>query len=257
MNNSAWSVAAPAREDTKRSEVVEYHVRQFEHEYRSTEHLRRFAERFLDVSQGGEAVDVCCGAGANMYHLGRAFPNLQWTGVDINEELLETGKGIFERKGASAEFVHGDARCLAELFGDKQFDVVFSIQSLSWMPHYEGFLEPLLAITKPHGGTMFITSLFTDSPVDAQILLTEYGPDRSDPPYGPFNYNVYSTDRFIDFCYESGAARVDVADFEIDIDLQPPERPGLGTFTRTLADGSRLQFSGPLWLPWKFLAVHC
>ena len=45
-------------------------------------------------------------------------------------------------------------------------------------------------------------------------------------------------------------------DFEIELDLSGPVEGGLGTYTRKLEDGRRLQFSGALWLPWKFVAIR-
>src|SRR5438477_1948047 len=50
---------------------LDYHRRQFAEPYRSTAHLCRFVERILGSRVEAEcsALDVGCGAGANMFHL--------------------------------------------------------------------------------------------------------------------------------------------------------------------------------------------
>jgi hypothetical protein len=72
---------------------------------------------------------------------------------------------------------------------------------------------------------------------------------------GPFFYNIYSIRRFRDECLARGAREVVVHDFEIDVDL-PPTFAGMQTYTMALADSRRLQCSGPLMMPWKFVAVR-
>jgi len=41
--------------------------------------------------------------------------------------------------------------------------------------------------------------------------------------------------------------------FDIDIDLPKGSHGGLGTYTELLADGRRLQISGPIMLSWYFI----
>ena len=44
--------------------------------------------------------------------------------------------------------------------------------------------------------------------------------------------------------------------FDIDIDLPRPEKDGLGTYTKKLEDGSRIQISAGLMLPWYFIVAY-
>jgi hypothetical protein len=41
--------------------------------------------------------------------------------------------------------------------------------------------------------------------------------------------------------------------FEMDIDLPKPEHTLMGTYTKTLPNGKRLQISGPLLMNWYFI----
>lgn len=68
---------------------VEYHRRQFLQPYRSAIHLRQFVGNILDdCNLLYRALDVGCGASANIFHLSRQLPNTSWVGVDINERIV-------------------------------------------------------------------------------------------------------------------------------------------------------------------------
>lgn len=235
---------------------LNYHRRQFEEPYRSTVHLGKFIEDTLpDCRQPYRAIDVGGGAGANAYHLSQLLTNSSWVVLDINEPLFNLGRSLMKEKGMTApvQFVVGDLYHLDEHFAPKSFDLVFSIQTLlACLPSYEQALAQLLELSK---GVVFVTSLFTDFLVDARIEITQYEEPPKWQGEGPYFYNVYCLERFRDFCIEHGAKRVVATDFQMDIDLIPPANRQMGTYTRRLEDGTRLQCSGPLLMPWKFVAI--
>lgn len=228
-----------------------YHMRQFDQPYRSTVHLARFIQSLVDLSVG-QALDVGCGAGANIFHLSQMLGDYQWTGVDIaGDELFPTVQSKFDDLKIPVQLLVGDFYRLLEIFPRKQFDLVLSIQTLMGIPDYEEAVRQMLGVTK---GWLVISSLFTDFPVDARIQVMDYG--RPDDCQGPFYYNVYSINQFRAFCERHGAKDFRSMDFTIDADLPQPEKYGMTTFTRKLENGERIQFSGPLHMPWKFVAVR-
>ncbi len=237
---------------------MDYHRRQFERAYRSTERLQEFVANVLGpkTQEPCAVIDVGCGAGANMFHLSRALPGAQWTGVDICGDLLEFGGPLIEEmsKGrVSPTLVKSNFFTLTTSFARRSFDVAFSIQTISWLPAYADFLEQFLAIVKP-GGVAFVTSLFTHFNVDARIEITEY--EDTGTPRTPIYYNIYCRDRFMERCFALGAADVIWEPFNIDIELPVPEHRRMGTYTRGMRDGSLEQFSGPLLMPWQFAAIR-
>lgn len=237
----------------------DYHRRQFAEPYRSTLALRQFVrETLTDCDRPYQALEVGCGAGANLYHLGQLLTRTRWVGVDIATHFFELGRELIAEMGGtpiSIEFLSGDFYKLTEQFSPRSFDLVFSIQVLSWVPEYESLLPQLLAMARP-GGHVFVTSLFTDFLMDVDIQITQYPAAEFGSGKGPYPYNIYCFDRFRERCKELGAADVTAKDFEIDIDLPPPADRQLGTYTRRLEGGRRLQCSGPLLMPWKFVAVR-
>lgn len=238
---------------------LDYHTRQFETPYRSTEALKGFLNRHLDPREGvQEVLDVACGAGANMYHLSSIFPKAKWTGIDLAPAVLETGEEIMGGLGFHPRLVQGN---LFELAGHLrvsrgEYDLVFLLQTLSWLPNYEEAIKQLLYVTRDRG-TIIISSLFTDDLIDATTVVQQFSDDGLFTPLlgDGLNYNVYCYDRFVSVCRSLGARAVESEDFLIDADLPKPGTRQLGTFTRKLADGTRLQQTGPLFLPWKFIAI--
>jgi trans-aconitate methyltransferase len=89
-----------------------HHRRQFAEPSRSIVALCDFVERrVIDRAFIGCALDVGCGAGANMLYIGRRFPNLTWTGVDIASELFALGEELLRehRLPVRPRFAPGDA----------------------------------------------------------------------------------------------------------------------------------------------------
>jgi SAM-dependent methyltransferase len=228
-----------------------YHKRQFDEPYRSTLKLGEFLRQIMGP-EIRDVLDVGCGAGANIHYLSQIFPNRRWTGVDIaGEVLFPVGRPRLAQRGVAADLVEGSFYDLTGLFPDRKFDLVLSIQTLMTTEDYADALSQLLAVTRRW---LVVTSLFTHFNVDARIAMMDY--TWPENVQGPFYYSVFSIGRFRRFCETHGCGRVITNDFDIDIDLPVPEAKGLGTYTRQLAEGPRLQFSGPVLLPWKFVAVE-
>lgn len=233
------------------SDRLRYHEAQHHTPYRSTVHLAEFLSGLPDVANG-DALDVPCGACGVMTYLGPRFPGLRWTGIDIaGKSLFGIARAALDRVCVAAELLTGDFYQLAHAVGGRQFDLVLCTQTLFCLPDFEPLVEQLCAVARRW---VVITSLFTDWNIDVKIEATDY----TLPPgvQGPFRYNVLSLPRFLTWCAGRGWDQHVVRDFEIDVDLPAPPARGLGTHTIRTADGGRLQASGPILLPWKFVALR-
>jgi ubiquinone/menaquinone biosynthesis C-methylase UbiE len=232
---------------------VDYHRRQFTTPYRSTVHLTRFLRSILPRDPQ-TVLDVGCGAGQNCLHIGKAFPCAAVTGVDIASHLFPLGQAlILECGGRPVKFVGGDFYTLPNLLSNGSYDLVLSLQTMTWLESYERFLSVLFQMVCP-GGWIVISSLFTDCLVDAKIAITEY--DEGGASQDPVWYNIYCFDRFVRQCLSLGARQIINEDFKIDVEIPPPAHRRMGTFTRRLAEGELIQQSGPLLMPWKFVAIR-
>ncbi|HXN37057.1 MAG TPA: class I SAM-dependent methyltransferase [Solirubrobacteraceae bacterium] len=231
------------------AQQIEWHRDQFTAPKRSVVKLAEFVTRVMAGSEPpAEVLDAGTGAGANMLHLAGLFPDARWTGTDMERDLVDIGSAHLDPERFSV--IEGDLANLEADHGAKAFDVCFSIQVLSVIEDYERALEQMIAVTRDW---VFILSLFSDTELDAFIRVM----GRMDGPSSglEMRYNVYSLARFRELCMLRGARAVLAEPFEIDIDLPRPEHGGMGTWTRRTADGERLQISGPLLMPWWFVAV--
>lgn len=150
------------------------------------------------------------------------------------------------------DFIKRDFYRLSEIFGSKSFDIAFSIQTLPWLPSYEDALLEILRVARKW---IFLTSLFTKYYTDviSRVYLYDCAPWRKLPPYF---YNIYSYDKFKDFCLDHGATELICKNFVMDVDIPEPAGHGIGTYTKRLERGNRMQFSGPLNMPWQFIAIR-
>jgi SAM-dependent methyltransferase len=229
---------------------IAWHCAQYAEPKRSTIALRDFATRTLAGEDPPATVlDAGSGAGANMLHLADLYPNARWTGVDLNEDLVELGREHLDPSRFTMSV--GNLLCLEQQLGAKRFDLCFSVMTLSWIADYERAVQQMLAVT---GRWLLILNLFADTDLDAFTRVR----GRRAGPYQEFDehYNVYSLPRFREFCLGLGANEVIAEPFEIDVDLPRPDHGGMGTWTERTEDGRRLQFSGPLAMPWWFVAVR-
>jgi ubiquinone/menaquinone biosynthesis C-methylase UbiE len=237
----------------------EYHRRQFTLPYRSTVHLADFMESEIGAFEPGyRALDVCCGMASNIFYFGHRFPQVHWVGVDLVKDLLVLGRRIIgqESKGRKKPELHeGDALNLSATFPKHSFQVVTSIQTLLCMSDPANALDNLFSMCAP-GGWIFISSLFTDFLVDVQMKIQEYPGGDFRNSVGPAIYNVYCIEKFRADCLARGASQFKSVDFEIDIELPVPANRIMGTFTVDTMDQKRLQISGPVLMPWKFVAIQ-
>jgi SAM-dependent methyltransferase len=215
----------------------DYHHRQFTRLYRSTSHLGEFIRSLIGSPQG-EALDVACGAGANIFHLAQIVPGFHWSGVEIaGEVLFPIGTPFFRSKGLEVDLRAGDFYKLEGLFGEKKFDLTHVVHTLNSIETYDLLLDQLFSVTR---GWLFVNSMFTDFDVDVNIEVTDYTSPEDCP--NPGNYGIYSFSRFRKACEAKDCKQFVSREFVIDIDLALPANGGLGTYTRRLEDGQRLQF---------------
>jgi hypothetical protein len=228
---------------------IAWHVGQFTEPKRAISHLRDFVTRvFADAQDVTDVLDAATGAGANMVELSDLFPAAHWTGIDLDGELI--GQGQERIDPTRFTLTQADMLNLEADFGAKRFDVSFSIMTLSWIEDYERAIEQLVATTRRY---VFILNLFSESVLDALVRLVGRMA-RAQRGYSSY-YNIYSLPRFEEFCSTLGAVEIVAEPFEIDIDIPRPDHCGMGTWTERTADGRRLQFSGPLAMPWWFVAI--
>lgn len=185
------------------------------------ESAKRLADLMLkhQPRPAGQALDVGCATGELMAYLGARFPALSFTGADVFDELLETGRRLLP----SAEFVNASVLELPASFKDR-FDVVTAIGVMSIFDEDQLrlFWKNLLDSTKV-GGWLAVLSPLNEYGIDAiirhrkrrdgQLLAWESG------------WNVFSIETIREVLLELGQPEVTFERFVFEPVLLPkPDR---------------------------------
>jgi len=105
--------------------------------------------------EGKTILDVACGEG----HLSRKLAelskgNIQITGVDASETLIEIAKRRNKTFSDCITFQHGDASCMDQV-PSKTFDIAICNMALMFIKRYEETIHEVARILKPKGTFIF------------------------------------------------------------------------------------------------------
>lgn len=233
----------------------DYFDRQFHEPYRSTVAFCDWLENLgvLEARTTASILDIGTGKGANIYYMAKRFRAARFTGVDINPEFINEGNKILKNNGVhnQCELKVGDIYRLDSNYVDKVTGVV-SYQTLSWLPDYAA---PIKEMARLNPRWIALTSLFYDGDVNCKIEIEEYNKSIDEEPKKTF-YNIYSL-RLIEKLFKNlGYSKFIHTYFEIDIDIPKPNHTIMGTYTEKLANGKRIQISGPLLMNWYFILAY-
>jgi len=107
-------------------------------------------------------LDVGCGLGAYFNYIHNAYPNLSYTGVDINPNMIQEA----QQKHSDIEFIHTDITSDSHALNDRKFDYVFlsGALNLSTDKHHdtiENIMKEMFALANKGVAANFL-SLFSD-----------------------------------------------------------------------------------------------
>lgn len=206
----------------------------------STQALIDIMKQKLTTDEAFTLLDAGCGDGAVIDSICNSFLNAICTGFDYSETMVSYARSHLPdrvRIGQGSIFDIG-------AFTPEDYDVLTSIHTLSLFDEIETPLRQLINKAKRY---VFINSLFSSHNVDLKTVMHE-------PGYPPINWNIWSMKRFKNLALEYGANNVEFIELEMPYDL-PYVNEGTGSYTKTLIDGKRITFTGPLFLPWYIVVV--
>ena len=107
----------------------------------------------LKLNDGDKVLDVCTGTGDLVYYMDKLNPNLDLTGVDFSEKMLEIAR---EKQGdkKNIRFFIADGRELP--FEDNSFDVVTIGFGLRNIKNYERVVDEIKRVLKNRGQVLNI-----------------------------------------------------------------------------------------------------
>lgn len=229
----------------------QYHERQIKKPYRSTEVFVEWLMEKGVFKPFTKVCDLAAGGGANLIYMASKNPDISFEGIDLNPELVKYGNNVLKEYGVEnqCKMLNGDWYHLDERLKDRYQGVV-SFQTLFSLPEYENAIK---CIAELNPDWIAFSSLFYDGDIDYTILLKDYVDVAEGKEYTTCYYNISSIPRVRKLLYNLGYTAFEYTPFNIDIDLEQTVKNGLGTYTKKLENGERIQISGGLMMPWYFI----
>jgi tocopherol O-methyltransferase len=132
-----------------------YWIRGDESKEKAQLQLIEYLARLADVQQGSEVLDIGCGFGGSSLFLARKYAAAT-TGITISPVQVEMANRAATAAGARSKFLLMDAE---DLHFEKQFDLLWSVESISHYQNIEKFFACASRFLKP-GGTFALTDWF-------------------------------------------------------------------------------------------------
>lgn len=249
-DSTAWLEA------TKNKAYLRYHQKQILKPYRSTVAFCQWLESLgcLDKEKKDNILDVGAGMGGQICYMAKKYPKSSFVGVDINPKLVVEGNEFFLKNGKqNCKLIREDLYALGKKHVGK-YNGIISYQTLLWLEDYE---LPIKKMAELKADWIAITSLFYEGNVNCRVVVQDYDIPAAGVPYRESFCNTYCLKHCRDLLKKCGYPKFDFIPFEIDIDLpKPKNKKVMGTYTEKLANGKRIQISGPLLMNWYFILAR-
>ena len=172
-------------------------------EYLFRDHTKEIAKALFPTSEpaaGARLLELGCGPGVYACKFARRFPQIEATGIDLSQRLLERARSRADTMHLSNCFFHeGDAQALPVLMQDS-VDAVIVSRLFLIVPDKLAVLAEIFRVLKP-GGRCFITEptseFRTRVPLSVMWLLARLSRTPTDQFQGPEQVDVLSGHEFL------------------------------------------------------------
>ncbi len=194
--------------------------------------------------------DIACGGGTLSYHVSKINEESEFILIDYLDSAIELAKINNKDNDKRFTFEMGDIYNLQ--IKDNELDATFCWMTLSWLDNPEKALNELLRVTKK-GGKIYLSSLFNIDN-DCDIYSRVYDNSRKsgkDNNYMRYNtYSMHSIKKWIG----NKVNNIHIHTFNPNIDFEYDGK-GVGSYTKKLDNGERIQISAGMLLNWGILEI--
>ena len=226
---------------------LDYHKTQKSNPYESTIKFFEFLEGQVDFSSH-QILDAACGEGANLQYLTKNYKTGSLYGFDFDGDAVKAAQKDFENFSNSISIFEGDIYNLSTPIKSVNPNGITFLQTLSWLNDWKAALKSLSDLSPEW---IALSSLFYEGRLEATIDIKRYDEEGNLNFSSP--YNVYSLFLVEKYLRELGYQNFVAKPFIIQTNLEVKDKNNIGTFTKKLEDGTNLQFSGPILMPWYFI----
>ncbi len=160
-------------------------------------------------------LDLGCACGEFIYYAKKRFPQLQCSGLDFNEELLQGGRKNPQLHGVN--FFQGD---ITSLKLDKKYDVMTMIGVITCFDDFRPILDSMIANTSK-GGLIYIISVFNDEDIDVRLTFRN-NPKNKEWQVG---YNLFPIKDVLAYAKQKGVQSVSSTEITLPFDIAQKDDP--------------------------------
>jgi 23S rRNA U2552 (ribose-2'-O)-methylase RlmE/FtsJ len=208
----------------------------------------------------GCCIDIGSGPGSGTYFLAKNLEKINFIGIDYNKKLVDWANNFFKNDEGKEYYLNN----MSIKFGDwnkpsdildsikgQNIQTVISVHSLCTQNNFE---EAAKNIIKLNPQKIVFNSLFYEGPLDVFIHINDRNSNLSvDNPDA--NFNIHSLQFAEKFLRDKGYSNFVFEKFDIGKKLERPNNGERGTYTIQSDFSEFTQFSGPVYLPWYFVAA--
>lgn len=111
--------------------------------------VKKKSLKLLNIEDGSNVLDICTGTGDLAFFINKINPNLNITGIDFSEKMLEIARAKQKDYQNNMKFFLADGRELP--FEDNTFDIVTIGFGLRNIENYERVISEIHRVLKPKG----------------------------------------------------------------------------------------------------------
>ena len=111
--------------------------------------VKKKSLKLLNIEDGSNVLDICTGTGDLAFFINKINPNINITGIDFSEKMLEIARAKQKDYQNNMKFFLADGRELP--FEDDTFDIVTIGFGLRNIENYERVISEIHRVLKPKG----------------------------------------------------------------------------------------------------------
>ena len=181
----------------------------------------------------GRVLDIGCGSGHFLGAMSRFYPEADYVGIDLSDEMLQIAREQLAQ--VRAQLLKKDA---AAYQPEAPFDIEIASGILSIFEEFEPVLDEWISWLKP-GGRLYIFGRFNSAPVDTLIRFRNHAVGNGEWESGLTAYSIQTVEKFL----QSRGVQYSFKRFRLNLDLPKKGNP-IQTYTVKLEDGSRMVLNG-------------
>jgi len=202
-------------------------------QYERTNFLLKHINKAIDKKTHYKLLDLGCSKGEMIYLLKESFENIDFTGIDISEDLLDIAKKEIFLK--SVKFIQDD---ISTFSLKENFDIVLMSGVISIFDDYEKILLNVLNHMKK-GSVGFIFGAFNQDDID---VLIRYKNNYVGSNEWESGWNLFSLKRINQFL-EYHSKSVEIIKFNLNKKMKKKKNP-VSSYTLELQNNSNLIVTG-------------